>query len=164
MIISAAALIIAALSLLYNFVFKGIRSENEYISSANALIFAGDNNGAVKECAAGLGKYPQSVELYFLKSRAYLLMGDVAKAIGTLDMGYKQTQNAELLEQRDKIDGEPINDAEFVPLKAIEDSSETSDVTSDTSDVSSVEVEREPYIADRTISVRIPNVRPPDDS
>lgn len=147
---------------MYNFVFKHEKTENEYIASANELIFAGDNSGAVKECADGLRAFPESVELYLIKSRAYLLSGDEKKAVGTLDMGYKTTQSPVLLEQRGEIDIEVTEDAEFTPLEEIKDpSASVSDVTSDTSDMSSVEIEREPYVADTPINVRIPSVRPP---
>lgn len=151
----------AAMILLYNFVFKGIKSEEEYTASANELIFAGDNSAAAEECAKGLRKYPKSAELYLLKSRAYLLEGDTSKAVGTLDQGYKQTQNTELLERRKEIADAPIDDVDFFPLETQEVTPQTSDTVSETSDTASTEPEAERYVSEKPITVSIPEVTPP---
>ena len=163
-IILAAILLltIAALTLYYNLAAKTGRSVGEYTASIDSLIFLGDYNGAVAECSDGLRYYPKNVELYILKARAYMLSGDTAKAIGTLDYGYKQTQSEDILEQREQIAVAFFDDAGFIPLTEIDAPSEDPDNSSAVTDVSGEETAKGPYYPDSPIRITIPNVLPPE--
>lgn len=155
-------LLTVALTLYYNLAVKNKKSVGNYTASVNALIFSGNYSDAVSECSDGIRHYPQSADLYILKARAYLLSGDTAKALGTLDYGYKQTQSGEISEFREQIaEGLFIDDAEFLPLTESEISSEYPDGSS--SDVSDGgESVTESYHSDEPIKVTIPDVLPPE--
>lgn len=141
------------------------RSAADYTASADAMIFAGDYGGAVAECSDGLRRYPESMELYILKARAYLLSGDSDKALGTLDYGYKQTRSEIILEQRGQLAGVPTDDVEFIPLTGSLISAEEQGGSPEAPDLSDGgEAAMEPYYTDSPIRVALPNVSPPKTS
>lgn len=157
-IVTAAVMLAAASILFYNYTVKNKKSVGEYTASIDTMIFSGDYGGAVSECADGLKQYPESAELYLLKARAYMLSGDTAKAIGTLDYGYKQTQSKDILEQRDLLAEEFSDDIVFLPLTESVGSSTDTDNSTAEAGVSDVgNTASEPYIPDSPIRVRIPN-------
>lgn len=170
-IIIVTALILlsaAALILYFNLSKRNIRLAEEYAASAEALLLSGDYSGAVTECAVGLRHYPENTGLYILKSRAYLLSEDTAKAFGTLDYGYKQTGDKAILEYRAQLPETPVEDAEFLPLTepgnntADNPGSQSSEVIgSGNSENSGTSGNRETYRSDTPIKVTIPNVTPP---
>lgn len=162
-ILTAAALLTAASILCYNLFIKKSKSVGEYIASVNSFIFSGDYGGAVAECADGIRHYPESADLYILKARAYILSGDTAKALGTLDRGYKQTQSEDILEHREQIAEVFIDSIEFLPLTEFSSSPENPDgsfAVSGESGIGDAAV-REPYRPDSPIKVTIPSVSPP---
>lgn len=155
-------LLTAASILYYNIAIKNNRSVEEYTASINALIFAKDYSGAVAECSDGIRRYPESVDLYILKAHVHMLSGDTAKAIGTLDYGYKQTQSGLILEQREQLAEEFGDDVEYLPLTETGDFSEKPDGSSAAVGApGDSETAKEPYRPDSSIKVTIPNVSPP---
>lgn len=151
-------LTIAILIPYYNLAAKNGRTVSEYTASIETLIFLGDYAEAVTECSDGLRHYPENSELYILKARAYLLSGDTAKAVGTLDYGYKQTQSGDILEQRALIAVTAADDAGFDPLNEVDAPSENPDNPSVVTDDPSVETAKEPYYPDSPIRIIIPNI------
>lgn len=144
--------------LFYNLAVKKGRPVGEYTASIDAMIFSGDYGGAILECADGLKHYPESADLYIMKSRAYMLSGDTSKAIGTLDYGYKQTQSNDILEQRELITEEFVDDIEFLPLtESIGSSEDTNSSSAETSVPDADNAASEPYSPDSPIRVKIPN-------
>lgn len=117
MITAAVILLLtAALILLYNFTKSKAKPIGDYTASIESLIFSGDYEKAVEDCEDGLRNYPESAELYILKARAYALSGDLPKAIGTLDYGYKQTRSEAVLDHRSRLSLELVDDIRFLPL------------------------------------------------
>lgn len=157
----------AALILYIDLSKRNVRLADDYAASAEALILSGDYNGAVSECADGLRHYPESAELYILKSRAYLLSEDTAKALGTLDYGYKQTRDKSILEYRTQLPETPVEDAEFLPLTEPGDNtgeapgSQSSAVTGSGSEDPGTSGNSETYRPGTPVKVNIPNVTPP---
>lgn len=151
-----------------NFGKRNVRLAEEYAASAEALLLSGDYSGAVTECAIGLRHYPENTGLYILKSRAHLLSEDTAKALGTLDYGYKQTGDKAILEYRAQLPETPVEDAEFLPLTEPGDNtadnpgSQSSGVTgSGGSEDPGISGTGETYRSETPVKVNIPNVTPP---
>lgn len=159
----AALLLLTAASILYyNLAVKSGKSVEEYTASIDSLIFMGDYSGAVTECSDGLRYYPKNAELYILKARAYMLSGNIEKAVGTLDYGYKQTQSEDILEQREQISAVHVDNVGFFPLTEIDIPAEDDPGNSAAvSEVTGGETAKEPYYPESPIRVTIPNVTPP---
>lgn len=161
MILLILLLLTIVFTLYYNFAPKTGRSVWDYAASIDSLIFLGDYSGAVAECSDGLRYYPDSAELYIQKARAYMLMGDSTKAVGTLDYGYKQTKSEDILRQREQIVEAVPDNIGFVPLTESDAPSEDPDNSSAVTGASGGETSREPYLPDTQIRITIPNVTPP---
>lgn len=143
---------------------RNVRSVGEYTAAIEALILSGNCEKAVTDSTEALAHYPESAELYILRSRAYLLSGDPAKAVGTLDYGYKRTQSRVIADKRSELTESLIEDAEFLPLTKPEnaagaDTSTPSAVSTGGADTAGTSVET--YRPDTPIKVTIPEVTPP---
>lgn len=107
------AVIIAAVSVIRYYVKSNDTTYSEYISSISELMNEGDYDKAVEECSRALKKYTSESEFYLKKAEAYYLDGDIQKASGTLDYGYKMTGDSRMKEQRDEYDNSSEIGAEF---------------------------------------------------
>lgn len=76
---------------------KHEKTAAEYISEAQAMLDVEKYEKAEDICTEGLKQYSDSYELYIIKIQSYGLRQDYDMALRTLEYGYKQTGNENIL-------------------------------------------------------------------
>lgn len=160
-IFTAVLILFAAVYVLYK--AKNNKDAEDYISQVQILIEEKKYDQAIQQCTQGLKEFPEQVQLYILKSQAYICEGDNAKAAGTLDYGYKQTGDERLIKLKEEYDDQTDSEqsSEFFEVYDNEEIYTPSQEESDGDDFQKDEVEGETYkeyTTTTTIEISIPKV------
>lgn len=112
-ILIISAVIIVSAILLRDYIKSTDVTYSYYINNISEFMDNKDYKKAVDECNNALKKFPSQSEIYIIKAEAYYLEGNILKALGTIDYGYKTTGDSKLKEYREKYDKSEDNSAEF---------------------------------------------------
>ena len=134
LVVICAAVLVTAVVLYRNYKADKIVTLQQYENDINELIHIKQYDEAIKLCVTAIKDYDQQPSLYILKAQAYLGNSNNSKAVGTLEYGYKQTNDKKIKTMLDSLKGDSGNEQYYSPDYNYTDeigSSGSADITDD---------------------------------